>query len=40
MHNITTINKNIIVKEHEAIIDKLNYYYKIHKIHSYKKQSW
>lgn len=32
MHNITTINKNIIVKEHEAIIDKLNYYYKIHKI--------
>ena len=34
MHNIynTNTNKNIKIEGHEAIIEKLNYFYKIHKI--------
>ena len=32
MHNIDNTKKNITIAGHEAIIEKLNYFYKIHKI--------
>jgi len=32
MQNINNTNKNIKIEGHEAIIEKLNYFYKIHKI--------
>jgi len=32
MHNIDNTKKNITIAEHESIIEKLNYFYKIHKI--------